>query len=80
MGYGDLSHTEVIVSQKAKLSGIYETELWGKSHFHNWLLDKHFIVPKGIYSHNKALKNLAMGYQDLSNGYKPTRTRQISLR
>ena len=32
MGYGDLSHTEVIISHEAKLSGIYETEVWDKSH------------------------------------------------
>ena len=27
MGYGDLSHTEVIISHEVKLSGIYETEV-----------------------------------------------------
>ena len=32
MGYEDLSHTEVIISHEAKLSGIYETEVWDKSH------------------------------------------------
>ena len=37
MGYGDLSHTEVIISHEAKLSGIYETEVWDKSHI-PWLV------------------------------------------
>ena len=32
MGYGDLSHTEVIISHEVKLSGIYETEVWDKSY------------------------------------------------
>ena len=30
MGYGDLSHTKVIISHEAKLSGIYETKVWDK--------------------------------------------------
>ena len=37
MGYGDLSHTEVIISHEAKLSGICETEVWNKSHI-PWLV------------------------------------------
>ena len=37
MGYGDLSHTEVIISHEAKLNGIYETEVWDKSHI-LWLV------------------------------------------
>ena len=73
MGYGDLSHTEVIISHEAKLSGIYD-----KSHI--WLLDKYFILSKGNFKQNKTLKNLAMGYGNLSNGHQPIRTRQISLR
>ena len=37
MGYGNLSDTEVIISHEAKLSGIYETEVWDKSHV-PWLV------------------------------------------
>ena len=80
MGYGDLSNTEVIISHEAKLNGIYETEVWDKSHTHGWLLDKYFILSKGNFKQNKTLKNLAMGYGNLSNGHQPIRTRQISLR
>ena len=36
-GIWDLSHTEVIISHEAKLSGIYETEVWDKSHI-PWLV------------------------------------------
>ena len=68
MGYGDLSHTEVIISHEAKLSGIYETEVWDKSHIHGWLLDEYFILSKGNFKQNKTSKNLAMGYGNLSNG------------
>ena len=32
MGYGDLSHTKVVIFHKAKLSRIYKTEVWDKSH------------------------------------------------
>ena len=32
MGYGDLSHTEVMISQEPKQSGIYESQVWNKSH------------------------------------------------
>ena len=32
MGYGDLFDTEAIISQEAKSCGIYETEVWDKSH------------------------------------------------
>ena len=37
MGYRDLSHTEVIISHEAKLSGIYEIEVWDKFHI-PWLV------------------------------------------
>ena len=37
MGYEALSHTKVIISHEAKLSGIYETEVWDKSHI-PWLV------------------------------------------
>ena len=37
MGYRDLSHTEVIIFYEAKLSGIYETEVWDESHM-PWLV------------------------------------------
>ena len=47
---------------------------------HGWLLDKYFILSKGNFKQNKTLKNLAMGYGNLSNGHQPIRTRQISLR
>ena len=32
MGHGDLCNTEVIISHEAKLSGMYETGVWDKSH------------------------------------------------
>ena len=32
IGYGYLSHTKVSISHKTKLNGIYETEVWDKSH------------------------------------------------
>ena len=38
MGYGDLSYTEVIISREAKLSRIYETEVWVNSISYGWLL------------------------------------------
>ena len=37
MRYEDLSHAEVIISHEAKLSEIYETEVWDKSHI-PWLV------------------------------------------
>ena len=80
MGYGDLSHTEVVISHEAKLSGIYETECGINPISHGWLLDKYFILSKGNFKQNKTLKNLVMGYGNLSNGHQPIRTRQISLR
>ena len=80
MGHGDLSHTEVIIFHEAKLSGIYETEVWDKSHISWLILDKYFILSKGNFKQNKTLKNLAMGYRNLSNGQQPVGTRQISLR
>ena len=80
MRYGDLSHTEVIISHETKLSGIYETEVWVNPVSHSWLLDKYFILLKGNFKQNKMLNNLAMGYGNLSNGHQPIRTRQISLR
>ena len=72
MGYGDLSHTEVIISHKAKLIRIYETEVWDKSHI-LWV-----VVGLVLYSiewqfqQKKRLKNLAMGYGNLSNGHQNT--------
>ena len=80
MGYGDLSHAEVIISHEAKLSGIYETEVWDKLISHGWLLHKYFILSKGNFKQNKTLKNLAMGYGNLFNDHQPIRTRQISLK
>ena len=87
MGYGDLSHAVVIISHAvviishaAKLNGIYKTEVWDNPISHGWLLDKYFILSKGNFKQNKTLKNLAMGYGNLSNGHQPIRTRQISLR
>ena len=47
---------------------------------YGWLLGKYFILSKGNFKQNKALKNLAVGYGNLSNGHQPIRTRQISLR
>ena len=47
---------------------------------HGWLLNKYFILSKGNFKQNKTLKNLAMGYGNLSNGQQPVGTRQISLR
>ena len=44
MEYGDLSHTEVIISHEAKLSGVYKTKVRDKFHSHGWLLDEHFIL------------------------------------
>ena len=67
MGYGDLSHTEVIISHEAKLSGVYETKVQEKSY--GWLLDKYFILSKGNFKQNKTLRNLVMGYGNLSNGH-----------
>ena len=46
MGYGDLSHTEVIIFYEAKLSGIYETEVWDDPICHGWLLDTYGITGK----------------------------------
>ena len=80
MGYEDLSHIEVVISHEAKLSGMYETEAWDKSHIPCWLLDKYFILSKGNLKQNKTLKKLVMGYGNLSNGHQPIRTRQSSLR
>ena len=37
MAYRNLSHTEVTISNKAKLSGIYETKVWDKFHI-SWLV------------------------------------------
>ena len=36
MAYRNLSHTEVTISNKAKLSGICETKVWDKFHI-SWL-------------------------------------------
>ena len=80
MGYGNLSHTEVVISHEAKLSRIYESEAWDKSHIPCWLLDKYFVLSKGYFKQNKTSKSLIMGYGNLSNGYQPIRTRQIFLR
>ena len=37
MAYRNLSHTEVTISNKAKLDGIYETKVWDKFHS-SWLV------------------------------------------
>ena len=37
MGYGDLSHTKVIISQEVQLDGIYETQMWDNLHI-RWLV------------------------------------------
>ena len=37
MAYRNLSHTEVTIPNKAKLSGIYETKVWDKFHM-SWLV------------------------------------------
>ena len=39
MAYQNLSHTEVTISHKAKLSGIYETKVWDKFHI-SWLVSR----------------------------------------
>ena len=76
MGYGDLSHKEVIILHEAKLKPRCEINPIS----HGWLLDKYFILSKGNLKQTKTLKNLAMGYGNLSNGHQSIRTRQISLR
>ena len=80
MGYGDLFHTEVIISQEAKLSEYMKLRCGINPISHGWLLDKYFILLKGNFKQNKTLKNLAVGYGNLSNGHQPIRTQQISLR
>ena len=80
MGYGDLSIPEVIISHEAKLSGIYETEVWDKPHILWLVVGEVSILSKGNFKQNKRLKNLAMRYGNLSNGHQPIRTRQIFLR
>ena len=75
MGYGDLSHTEVIIPHEVKLSGIYMKPRCGINPiFHGWLLDKYFIILENNFKQNKKLKNLAMGYGNLSSGHQPIRT------
>ena len=65
----------MIISHEVKLSGIYETgvglainPIW-----HGSFLDKYFILSKGNFKQNKTLKNLAMGYGNLSSGHQPIR-------
>ena len=67
-------HTEMIISDETKLSGIYETETGINPISHGWFLDKYFILSKGNFNQNKTLKSLAMGYGNLSNGHQPIRT------
>ena len=50
VGYGDLFHTEVIISHEAKLIGIYEPRYGINPISYGWLLDKNFILSKGNFT------------------------------
>ena len=59
MAYQNLhvSHTEVTTSNKAKLSGIYETKVWDKFHI-SWLVVRLSILfCQNAFFKNKSEKN-----------------------
>ena len=82
MAYQNLSHTEVTISHKAKLSGIYETKVWDNSISHGWLLGKAFYsIERHILAETRVKRIVfspAMGYGNLSNGYQPIRMGKFS--
>ena len=61
MGYGDLSHTEVIISHKAKLIRIYETEVWDKSHILWVVVGLVFYSIEWQFQQKKEVKELGHG-------------------
>ena len=77
-----MTSSEVLDRQdpmKKRYVGYLKPRCGMNSKSHSWLLDKYFILSKGNFIQNKRITNLTMGYENLSNGYHPIRTRQISL-
>ena len=57
MAYQNLSHTEVIISNKAMLSEIYETKVWDKFHI-SWLVVRlSILLCQKAFFKNKSEKN-----------------------
>ena len=57
MAYRNLSHTEVTISNKAKLNGIYETKVWDKFHI-SWLVVRlSILLCQKVFFKNKSEKN-----------------------
>ena len=57
MAYRNLSHTEVTISNKAKLSWIYETKVWDKFYI-SWLVVRLSILfCQKAFIKNKSYKN-----------------------